>query len=101
MQSEYQTGMGSDTARAIRKIVGDLERSIRQKSSNTMKLKGFWNIAGYCPSMRVGNSIGEERKLFLFWWRGGIGKGKRRATSSCSSCRASKTASVLRAGEMD
>jgi hypothetical protein len=29
-------------------IVGDIERSIRQESSNAMNLKALWNTGGYC-----------------------------------------------------
>ena len=49
---------------------------------NTMKLKGFY-IAGYCPSMRVGNSNGEGEKTFLFEGAEEL-KGKNDRPLSCS-----------------
>src|SRR5258705_11208862 len=52
-------------------IVGDIERSIRQECSKTMKLKGLWNTGGYCLSNNGYNQLAKDRKVFLFCLSGG------------------------------
>jgi hypothetical protein len=43
---------------------GDIERSIRQESSKTMKLKGLWNTGGYCLSNKACTTARKGEKSF-------------------------------------
>src|SRR5882757_1191548 len=65
MQKECQSATVADSLRAIVQIVSDVERSILQESSKTMKLKGFWYIAGYCLSSKACTRLGKKEENFF------------------------------------
>src|SRR5258707_7715518 len=80
---------------------GDIERSIRQESSKTMKLKGLWNTGGYCLSNNAYNSSQRREKFFSFGCLEAGWKEKLEKTFFVTGGRASEKAPVLSAGEMD
>jgi hypothetical protein len=66
MQNEDQGGTVRRFIANRPQIVGDIERSIRQKPSKAMNRKALRNTGGYWLSSNVCNCLANERKVFLF-----------------------------------
>jgi hypothetical protein len=67
MQNECQSGTSGRFVVGHLQIVGDIERSIRQRSSKMMKLKGFWYTGGYCLSSKARTQLSKRENFFSFW----------------------------------